>query len=357
MLFFCFLVLAPALAAVVPRHAAGAAPAALNWTTCAGGYYRTASQRAPTCRACGSQPPACALGWRSVPCSALADAHCARCDPPPLGHSYATAGDCDRTVCSDGWWSIQASDACAPCPIGMVCAQGAPAVACPGNCSTAAAGTSTLLQCVSDTDAAVLRLQWDVFWIATSADPAPPACAPAMDGLFLAWVLYGAYERCVLTAQSAFAATLACTLMAPSCILDAYTEWALATVPVDAVRGVLADCATPGAAVVLGPLSSSLLLLLPAASKNPKNIHNNTGGDTRYRYYDYSVEHRRWGQSHMEQLDTLGLCAAILLGMLFGVSMACALACTRLHRRRLMRRAFWKQRIAAVRRIVVGPRR
>ena len=325
---------------MVPRHAVGASPSALNWTACADGFFRSASLRDPTCRAC-VVGGTCALGWRRVACTPDADAHCERCGTPPLGHSFAVAGDCNRTTCSDGWWALTPGE-CAPCPVGMVCRQDAPAVACPGNCTTAAPGAWTPLLCVAQDAYVGVRLQWDVFFLS----PIPSLngdAARAVDAVFLAWVIYGAHERCELIAQSDSAATLACTLAAPACIADLYSAWAVATVPVDDVAAALQQQLQPSL-VVMGPLAATIGAPL-LANASASAIHG--------KHSVYILERRRWGQAHLETLETLGLCVAILLGMSCGVSMACALACTRLHRRRMMCGAFWRQRGAALLRLIV----
>ena len=336
--YFFVVVACLADAAIVPRHAVGASPSASNWTACADGYFRSASPQAPTCRAC-AYGGTCALGWRYVPCTRDADAHCERCDAAPLGFSYDRAGDCAHAICADGWWALGDAD-CVPCPVGMVCPRGAPAAACPGNCTTSAAGASTVLQCDTTTgEGARVRLQWSLFFLSAGVTVNVDACARALDAVFLAWVVYGAYERCELVPQSEAAATLQCSLLAPACIADAYAAWAADAVPDDPIRKALT--AASASDVLLGPLGVSYTPTLSTASSS--------GAAAQRRRPVYAIEGRRWGQQHLENLDTLGLSAAVLLGMCLGVIMACALACTRRHRRRLMRVAFWRQRGAALR--------
>jgi hypothetical protein len=132
-------------------------------------------------------------------------------------------------------------------------------------------------------------------------------------------------------------------LVAPDCIREAYAAWALDAVPVRDIRRALAK-ASNSLDVLLGPVSlatTNLSSSAPTAAAGAGATHS-------LKKTTYTIEHRRWGQRHLDNLDTLALCAAVLLGMSMGVIMACALACTRLHRRRLMRVAFWRQRGSAL---------
>jgi hypothetical protein len=308
---------------------------------CAPGHFRTSPSTTlagePTCRPCSPLTDGCALGWQQVPCTPLQDTTCAPCPPPntaTTGRVYVVGGDCLTTACIDGWVvASSSSSSCAPCPHGFHCARGM-ARACGGNCTTPALGASHPLQCVDVTAATWLGFSIQFTFAAPVFGALPPdGRCPDLDAAVSLWLIHGAFQGCAVALLSDTLGTLTCTVTTPRCIAGDFLAWLMPTVAAGGTPPHLADClTTPSSTLVVGaPLIQEAPLRPPAPPRQSLRPIDAPR---------LQIERRHWGQSRLDGLTTLATVCAVVGGLGVGAASACALACTRAHRRRLTRRVF-----------------
>ena len=310
-----------ARAPLIPRHALPSNHG--NWTACAAGFFRTTPTSplgTPTCRACGVA--VCELGQGIAACTPTENAHCVPCPTLPAGRAFVQPGDCVRTRCLDGWRLHKTDDACLPCDAGWICRDGAQSP-CPGNC-TDTVGASQLLQCAGGPMEDV-QLQYT---LATAGDgPLPAAPSDALlllDTLMHRWLLYGIYQGCARVSLDV-TGTLTCTLSVPQCVRAPFREWLLEQLPAQQA----AIAATQGASAIR--MSAPRIRVLSSPLRRYRNASfSSSSANARPTHAPALIIHpRAWGQSHLETLLTLGVCAAVVGGLTAGVAAACALAYVR----------------------------
>jgi hypothetical protein len=205
------------------------------------------------------------------------------------------------------------------------------------------------MQCVSlaaaGTEGALgLRLQYT---FTTASDPAQQKLSPtetntgcgALNALLTQWMRYAALHGCSTTLLTPTIGMVTCLVVVPRCVVGAHLAWlrTLLAVQQEPIAAAIRQC-TLSPTLVLGvPLihEDDALLIASAANGGGSSSHARPTDAPRL-----VLPRRKWGQTHLETLDTLLVVGVALLGLIAGCGAACALACARTHRRSVVRRTF-----------------
>lgn len=288
----------------------------------------------PTCAPC-TVALACRLGWRAAPCTPTMDALCVPCPALPRGRVHIVEGDCAPFACEAGYTG---SD-CVPCPKGSYCT-GKQQRPCGANCTTLAQGAASPLQCLqtSAEDPYGYSFTYTVTPRGSFPLNASSITATALCPALAAWAEpHGVMQTCTVggTQQQA---SVACILAVPRCVGGDFLKWLLERVDVAADTQAIAACMQAPIAPLARPVFREVPLIVPPQRQTLPGLPLDAPR--------LIIERRKWGQSPGQYLTTLLVIGGVLLGLSMALAGACALACTRRARRRLINRAYDAMMIA-----------
>jgi hypothetical protein len=171
--------------------------------------------------------------------------------------------------------------------------------------------------------------------------PTNNTCA-ALDAQFTRWMRYSAFHGCTPRLLTSTVGTVTCTVVVPRCVAGEHLVYLLALLDAqqEPIAAAIRQC-TSSPMLVLGAPLIQEVPFLPTADAFASDDDNHDAAHARPRDAPrLMIQRRKWGQTHLETLDTLVVVVIALLGLTVGCASACALAFARAHRRSVMRRAF-----------------